>query len=255
MGELPIDVLWLTANAPALAPAAARTAGVCFTAPVLAAPGLGLRFRIVTAIALAAWTAPLAVGAIDVSAPGMGLGWLLANEAIVGALMGLSASLVVAGARQAGELVASQAGLATSALFDPETGEESTALGHLYGLIALAAFLAMDGPLMILDALLRSFETVPVGGLALGPESAHALFAQTAEALKLALLAAAPVAVALATAGVALGWLGRLAPSVPLMALSLPIRAALGVVLVLASLAGLAACLDGAWLAWADGWY
>jgi flagellar biosynthesis protein FliR len=113
----------------------------------------------------------------------------------------------------------------------------------------------MDGPLVILDALLRSFETVPVGGLALGRESSLALFAQTGEALKLALRAAAPPAVALATAGIALGWLGRLAPSVPLMALSLPIRAALGVVLVMASLAGLAACLDGAWLAWADGWY
>ena len=63
------------------------------------------------------------------------------------------------------------------------------------------------------------------------------------------------VLAALATAGVALGWLGRLAPSVPLMTLSLPIRAALGVVLVMASLAGLAACLDGAWAAWAAGGY
>jgi flagellar biosynthesis protein FliR len=255
MGDPPIDLMWLTTNAPALALVAARTAGVCFTAPVLAAPGLDWRFRIVMALALGAWTAPLAVGAIDVPASGIGLGWLVANEAVVGGLMGLSASLVIAGARQAGELVASQAGLSTSALFDPETGEESTPLGHLYGLIALAAFLAMDGPLVILDALLRSFETVPVGGLALGRESSLALFAQTGEALKLALRAAAPPAVALATAGIALGWLGRLAPSVPLMALSLPIRAALGVVLVMASLAGLAACLDGAWLAWADGWY
>jgi flagellar biosynthetic protein FliR len=249
MGDLPIDVMWLMTNA------TARTAGVCFTAPVLAAPGLGWRFRIVTALALGAWTAPLSIGSIDAPTSGVVLGWSVANEAIVGGLMGLSASLVVAGARQAGELVAAQAGLATSALFDPETGEESTALGHLYGLIALAAFLALDGPLMILDALLRSFETIPVGGLALGSESARELFAQTAGALRLALLAAAPPAVALATAGVALGWLGRLAPSVPLMALSLPIRAALGVVLVMASLAGLAACLDGAWLAWADGWY
>ncbi|WP_337173112.1 flagellar biosynthetic protein FliR [Paludisphaera sp.] len=253
MGELPIDVMWLMANAPALALVTARTAGVCFTAPVLAAPGLGWRFRVVMALALGGWTAPLALGSIGAPASGIGLGWMAANEAIVGGLMGLSASLVVAGARQAGELVSSQAGLATSALFDPETGEESTPLGHLYGLIALAAFLAMDGPLMILDSLLRSFETVPVGGLAMGRESAQALFSQTAEALKLALRAAAPPGVALAAAGVALGWLGRLAPSVPLMALSLPIRATLGVVLVMASLAGLVACLDDAWLAWADG--
>lgn len=255
MGESPIDVMWLAMNAPAFALVTARAAGVCFTAPVLAAPGLDWRFRTVLALALGAWTAPLALGVIGAPASRFGLGWLVANEAIVGGLMGLSASLVVAAARQAGELVASQAGLATSSLFDPETGEESTALGHLYGLIALAAFLALDGPLAIVDALLRSFEAFPAGRLALERDSAEALFAQTADALKLALRAAAPPAVALATAGVALGWLGRLAPSVPLMALSLPIRAVLGVVLVMASLAGLAACLDGAWVAWAAGGY
>ena len=122
-------------------------------------------------------------------------------------------------------------------------------------ILALAAFLALDGPLAIVDGLLHRFEAFPAGRLALERDSAEALFAQTADALKLALRAAAPPAVALATAGVALGWLGRLAPSVPLMTLSLPIRAALGVVLVMASLAGLAACLDGAWAAWAAGGY
>ncbi len=254
MGDFPIDALWLAANAPAFALVAARTSGVCFTAPVLAAPGLDWRFRIVTALALGVWTAPLAAASVVAPTSAVGLGWLIVNEALVGGLMGMSASLVVAAARQAGELVSSQAGLSTSALFDPETGEELTALGHLYGLIALATFIGLDGPLVILDALLRSYEAIPVGRSALGRESADALFLQTAEALKLALRAAAPPAAALAIAGVALGWLGRLAPSVPLMALSLPIRAALGVVLVMASLAGLAACLDGAWLAWADGW-
>lgn len=253
MGDIPIDVMSLAAGAPVFVLAAARAAGVCFTAPVLAAPGLDWRFRVVLALAVGAWTAPLAAGVIAAPALGYGLVWLIANELIVGGLMGLSASLVVAAARQAGDLVAAQSGLSTSSLFDPETGEELTPLGHLYGLIALAAFLALDGPLTILDALLRSFETFPVGRLALERPTVQALFAQTADALKLSLRAAAPPAVALVTAGVALGWLGRLAPSVPLMALSLPIRAALGVLLVMASLAGLAACFDGAWVAWAAG--
>lgn len=253
MGEIPIDVMWLSAIAPAFVLAAARAAGICFTAPVLAAPGLGWRFRVVMALALGGWTAPLAAGVIGTPSSGFGLGWLVANELIVGGLMGLSASLVVAAARQAGELVASQAGLSTASLFDPETGEELTPLGHLYGLIALAAFLALDGPMAILDALLHSFETIPAGRMILERETAQALFARTADALKLALQAAAPPAVALASAGIALGWLGRLAPSVPLMTLSLPIRAMLGMLLVMASLAGLAACLDGAWVSWAGG--
>ncbi|MDG3002517.1 flagellar biosynthetic protein FliR [Paludisphaera mucosa] len=253
MGDIPFDVGWYTANAAASALIAARAAGVCFTAPVLAAPGIDWRFRVVAALALGAWMTPLAAATVASPASPFGLGWLVVNELLVGGLIGLSASLVVAGAKQAGELVAVQAGLATASLFDPETGEELTALGHLYGLIAIATFLAMDGPLVMVDALLQSFQTIPAGRLVFERSTAQAMFAQAAEALKLALRAAAPPAVALATAGVALGWLGRMAPSVPLMALSLPIRAALGVLLVMASLAALAACLDGAWIAWARG--
>ena len=62
------------------------------------------------------------------------------TEVLVGAGIGWSASLVIAGARQAGEIVGAQAGLSAAALFDPEAGEDLTALGHLYGLVALGVF-------------------------------------------------------------------------------------------------------------------
>ncbi len=251
MTDLPLDLAWLAADGAACVLIAARTAGVCFTAPVLAAPGMDWRFRIVLAVALGAWMTPLAAPLVGTSTSSYGLGWLAVNEGLVGALIGMSASLVVAGAKQAGDLVAAQAGLSTASLFDPESGEELTALGHLYGLIAIAAFLALDGPLMMTEALLQSFETVPAGRLVFERATVQTLLFQAAEALKLAVRAAAPPAVALATAGVALGWLGRLAPSVPLMALSLPIRAALGVLLVMAGLVALTACLEAAWMDWA----
>jgi flagellar biosynthesis protein FliR len=65
--------------------------------------------------------------------------------------------------------------------------------------------------------------------------------------LALSLQAAAPVAVALAVAGIVIGWIGRLAPSVPLLTLSLPVRSILGIVLVFLSLGTLAATLAQAW--------
>src|SRR5205823_4880255 len=80
------------------------------------------------------------------------------------AALGLSAALVVAGARQAGELVGAQAGFAPAALFDPEAGDEMTALGHLYGLVALGVFLALDGPLALVRALVESYRVIPPGG-------------------------------------------------------------------------------------------
>ena len=168
--------------------------------------------------------------------------------------LGWSAALIVAGARQAGELVGSQAGLAPAALFNPEAGDEMTALGHLYGLVALGVFLALDGPLALVRALVESYRVIPPGGgvssLTLTEGTAALAFERVGEALALSLRAAAPVALALALAGVALGLLGRAAPSLQLLALAMPVRLALGLVLVLVGLAGLAATLAAAWGAW-----
>src|SRR5438270_416200 len=57
---------------------------------------------------------------------------------------------------------------------------------------------------------------------------------------------AARRAIALVMAGIGLGWLSRTAPSLPFVVLSLPIRAGLGIALVLLSLTTLALTLAGA---------
>ncbi len=165
-----------------------------------------------------------------------------------GGILGWSAALIIAGARLGGELVAAQAGLSTASLFDPDTGEETTVLGRLYGWIALAVFLALDGPLILIRALIESYRAVPAGRLLISQETAELAFGQVGRALELSLrVAAAPAALALTLAGIVLGWLSRAAPSLPFVALALPIRTVVGVVLIMLSLATLIVTLASAW--------
>jgi flagellar biosynthesis protein FliR len=249
---------WLIAHAALAALVFARTAGLAWTAPVLAAPGLDARYRLLLAACLGLIVAPAVVAAGAGAEAGMlEPGWAAVGracvvEALVGAALGWTAALVVAGARQAGDVVASQAGLSSAALFDAEAGEDVTALGHLYGLVALGVFLALDGPLALVRALVESYRVIPAGGgvSAVSPEVAHFAFARVGDALALAVRAAAPVALALALAGVALGLLGRASPSFQRAALMLPVRATLGLVLVLLGFATLAAALAATWDAW-----
>ena len=253
---------WLLTHAGLAALVFARTAGMAWTAPVLATPGLGGRFRLLLAAALGVVVAP-AVLALDVGADVVGappwavLGRACLVEGLVGAGLGWSAALIVAGARQAGEIVGAQAGFSAAALFDPEAGDELTALGHLYGLVALGTFLALDGPLALVRALVESYRVVPPGGGTLGLsdpfEAADAVrfaFGRVGEALALALRASAPVAVALALTGIALGLVGRAAPSMHRAALMMPARAALGLVLIFLGLAALAGVLATSWGGW-----
>jgi flagellar biosynthesis protein FliR len=245
-----LDWSWIGVPPAAWALVMARAVGVCMTAPAIVVPGLEWRFRLVLALLLGALIVPMVEPSLVSIPVGSGIAWAGTIEVLVGGLLGWSAALIVAGARQAGDLVAAQAGLVAAALFDPETGDELTALGHLYGLIALAVFLALDGPLVLVGALVESYRAVPAGGLAPNGASLAQAFAQVGHALELSLRAAAPPAVALALAGIVLGWIGRLAPALPVLALSLPVRSILGIVLVLLSLSTLVATLAQAWMSW-----
>lgn len=250
----PAQIAWFMSHAALLAMVFGRALGLAWTAPALATPALGLRARIGLALLLGFLLEPVVepiVGTRLNALPWPALGGVWLAELLIGAALGASAALIVAGARQAGELVGAQGGFAAAALFDPEVNEEMTALGHLYGLIALGVFLAFDGPLVLVRALAESYRVIPAGGGSMLNEPTIALaFGQVGQALALSVRAAAPPALALAMAGVALGLLGRAAPSLQLLALAMPIRAGLGLILLLLGLGTLAATLAAAWGAW-----
>jgi flagellar biosynthesis protein FliR len=246
------DVVWLLGHMSIVAPVLARVLGLSWTAPALATPGLDGRFRLALAALLSAVVLPVVGPSLLTVVPAgwSAVGRLCLCEGLIGAALGWSAALIVAGARQAGEIVGLQAGLSPAALVDPDAAEELTALGHLYSLLALAVFLALDGPLALVTGLVESYRVLPAGGLVLADDTARQAFGRVASALELVLRAAAPPAVALALAGIALGLLGRAAPSLPLVAISLPVRFALGLALVMLGLVALAATLATAWGGW-----
>lgn len=246
-GVIPGGMDWAVARLVAGCLVLARVLGLCLTAPGFAAPGLSWRFRLGSAGVLVLVLVPVLEGRVTAPPDWASAAWAGLGEALIGAMLGMAAGLIVAGARAAGDLVASQAGLATATLFDPESGEESTALGRLYGWIALATFLGLSGPMALVRALADSYAVAPAGRFVFSERTVAEAFGQVGRALELALRAAAPPAVALIMAGIAMAWLTRTAPSLPFLIMALPIRTVLGIALVLLGLATLAMILAGAW--------
>jgi flagellar biosynthesis protein FliR len=238
---------WLIGQGGLWALVLARVSGLCWTAPALSTPGLGGRGRLILSASLTALVAPVIGRELTLPTSFWSLGVACLFEVVIGAGLGWMGSLVIAGARQAGEIAGSQAGLSPAALFDPEIGDGLTPLGHLYGLVALGVFLSLDGPTHLVLALAESYRVVPPGGSSPSLEVATWAFSQVGQALGLALRAAAPPALALTLAGLALGLLGRAAPSLQLVSLSLPVRTLLGLALAALGLVTLAVTLGAAW--------
>jgi flagellar biosynthesis protein FliR len=237
---------WLASQGPLWLMVLARTGGLCATAPALATPGLGVRARILLTAAVGALLVPVVSETVVIPSSTGAIILATVVELVVGLGLGLASGLVVAGARQAGEVIGAQAGLSPASLFDPEAGEGVTAMGHLYALMALGIFLTLDGPLELVRGLAESYRTFPPGGMELS-EAVSWGFGRVAATLALSVRLAAPMALALSIAGLALGLIGKAAPSLQLVTLSLPARTIVGLLLVLLGLVPLAGWLVEAW--------
>lgn len=239
--------LWILTQGGTTALVLARVSGLAWTAPVLGTAGLGGRIRLGLAVLLTALLVPLVGSELKVPSNPFQLARSCLAEVIVGAAMGLSVAFVMAAARQAGELVGAQAGLSTASLYDPDAGDEMTPLGHIYGLIALATFLALGGPIQLVGSLVESYRAVPAGGVALTEENVTFAFGRVGWALALALRVAAPAGLALIVSTLALGLLTKASPLLQIGNLTLPVRTAIGVFLVVIGLTALVATISAAW--------
>lgn len=226
----------------------ARTIGCFWFAPGFSSFALGKRMRVGLA-ALAACVLVPALTSAGLLAGVRTSQWsgALAFEFVIGAAFGICAGLIIAAARHAGELIAAIAGLAPASLLDPESDRPETPLAHLFGRLALAIFAALGGPLKVVGALIEGYRVVPPCAPIFDRAVAASLFGKLTAALELTLRAAAPTALALVFASLAITLVSRRTPSLSLWSLSLAARITIGLVITLAGLGAVAATLGSAW--------
>ncbi len=207
-----------------------RIIGIFFAAPVLSARSFPVRARVGLALLLAILAAPLMEGrAPSFDDPGV---WaLLATELMVGLAIGLVARMLLSAVDLAGETIGLQMGLSFAGFFDPGAGT-SNAVARLLTTASLAAFVAADGPAMLLAATLHG-----VGAADAAAESTRFLtglpFARIATTVfELGILIALPYMALLLFVNLALGVMSRIAPQLNVFAIGFPITIGSGLLLL-----------------------
>lgn len=207
-----------------------RVLAMFTAAPVLSSRAFPVRAKIGLAffIALAAQPALPSVSPIGLNDPAA-FGAVLQQVAI-GLAIGFAARLVLAAFELAGQVVGFQMGVGFAAFFDPSSGAQSSAVGRYYATLAALLFVVVDGHLILVHAVVRSFEVFPVGG-ALGP----ALDRMQVQRLGAGLFASAfwislPVVAMLLFANLVLGIVSRVAPQMNIYAIGFPVTLTVGLV-------------------------
>lgn len=223
-----------------------RLLGLFATAPVLSSRNLPMRVKVALAAAIAVVSAPLTVGnALSFQNPDIYLH--LSAEVLMGLAIGMVARLVLAALDVAGELIGLQMGLSFAGFFDPLAGQ-ANAVGRLVTTLALALFVAMDGPAMLVAATVNSLHVFPVHPV--GPTASATSAAQwlgnlpvgtlLAQVFESGLLIALPCIALLLFINIALGLMARVAPQLNLFSIGFPVTLTAGLVLLAANLPTLA---------------
>lgn len=208
-----------------------RVLALFMVAPVLSNRAVPLRLRIALsgAVALAAApSAPLPPGSLPLDAS---LAALVGYELLIGLTIGFVARLLFAAFEIAGEAIGLQAGLSFAGFFDPQSGS-ANAVGRFIGTTALLAFVALNGPLVMIATVIQSFDAFPPGGANLALIFERSPVALGTDVFVLALNIALPFIALLLFVNIALGVVSRVAPQFNIFAVGFPITIAAGLVLL-----------------------
>ena len=148
----------------------------------------------------------------------------------VGLAIGFTIRLVFSSMELAGEIVGYQMGLNYAVFFDPSLNTQSSAVARFYGHMASFLFLVMNGHLMVMMAVIKSFDAFPVGQnflLAVKTLKIHQLGANLfASALWIAL----PIVGMLMFVNLVLGIVSRIAPQMNIFSIGFPITLTIGLI-------------------------
>jgi flagellar biosynthesis protein FliR len=161
---------------------------------------------------------------------------VLLQQLLIGITLGFAARIVFAAIEFAGELAGLQMGLNFAMFFDPMSGGQATAVSRFFGVTVGWLFIVINGHLLLIAAVVRSFTTFPVSAEPFAFLRATQPQVWGAEIFALGLWIALPLVAMLMFVNLVLGVISRVAQQMNIFAIGFPITLGVGLVGVLVTL-------------------
>lgn len=213
-----------------------RVLAVFSSAPIFSARSVPMRTRVALAflIALCAQAGLAEQEVIALTDP-RAFG-VVVQQVVVGLAIGLAVRIVFSAVEMAGEVIGLQMGLNFAGFFDPTTNQQTSAVGRFFGNITMLLFVVINGHLMVLQAVIASFDTFPVGGGALEAVAQMRIHELGAVVFRYGLWIALPMIGMLLFINTVLGFVSRIAPQMNAFAIGFPLTLSAGLVGIAATL-------------------
>lgn len=162
---------------------------------------------------------------------------LIVREILIGLMLGYIGNLILTAIQISGAILDIQIGFGMATVFDPTTGAVTPLTGQFKYMIAMLIFLSMNGHHRLLDAIVYSYNWVPLDNELFveiyNGNLTEFMLKAFASAMIIAFQMAAPIVVAIFLTDVGLGFLAKTAPQFNIFVIGIPIKIIVGLILLL----------------------
>lgn len=209
--------------------ASPRTLAMMSVLPIFNSAIVPGMLRLGIGAAIAAFTVPALLPGVHIDFTSMQLIMLVVKEAFIGFALGYAMSIPFWAFEAVGFLIDNQRGASIAATLNPLTGNDSSPMGILFNQAFIVFFFICGGFQLVLGLLYDSYRLWPVYDFTptLRPETIPLVLGQLDHMMRLTMLYAAPVVIAMFLAELGLALVSRFVPQLQVFFLAMPIKSAL----------------------------
>jgi len=155
------------------------------------------------------------------------------KEFFVGVVIGYVAYIIFTSIYIAGQIIDMQIGFGMVNVFDPISNIQVPVTANLYFILAMIIFLVTNGHHVLIKALFKSFDLVPLGSAGIAPKMMDDLIGVFGQIFTIGFKIAAPVVAAVLITDVVLGIISKTIPQMNVFVLGMPLKIFIGVIIVM----------------------
>ncbi|CEG56474.1 flagellar biosynthetic protein FliR [Legionella fallonii] len=218
-----------------------RISGLMLTVPVFSSNFIPSRIKVIFVLALGWVCSPFISSQLSfLNFNGLYLVYII-QELLLGMLMGFALQLVFQVFVLGGQIISMQAGLGFAVMVDPASKASVPLVSQLYLMMTTLSFLALNGHLTLLDALINSFSMMPIGKGAIDNTMVWHVLMFSGWMFKEAVLISIPAILSLLIVSFSFGIMARVAPQLNIFSLGFPITLLMAIIVIKIDLPGMGA--------------
>lgn len=209
-----------------------RIGAMLMAAPVFNIRQVPIRFRMMLAVLITLLVHPVLPPAPVIPVFSADAIVIAFQQIVIGIALGFLLQMTFQALIFGGQVMAYSMGLGFANMMDPTNGVQVPVVAQFWLILAMLAFLMMNGHLVLITAIVDTFSVMPIATDGIGRAGLWALLSWTSRMFAAGLLMALPVIISLLLINIGMGVVSRAAPQLNIFAIGFPITLMMGFMLI-----------------------